>query len=262
MRLTRIIASAVLALTVGAGVVSAAPTVVSYDFTGGPATNPGPFSGAPNVPYVSTQPTVSASGDATGVVDLRALGTGVVFTANGANVSQTPAGLGVQATSTGQGFFFGFPVGPPFGAAETILDGSLSVDNLGFSETLSLEYTATDGLIGDSQLLGATINSLSLNGGADDVEIYVDGNLVDSFNLAALGTNNLDLSGYNVFLNDGSTIDFQAVGGGSFFSVAGIDVGVTLNPEPASIAVWSVLLLTVAGATYYLRRNTMQTVAG
>ncbi len=171
---------------------------------------------------------------------------------NSANPFQSGSGLGVSWAGTITSIFG--PLGP---ISDTVTN---NVDSFGPSETLSLQFGTFSPLIEDAVITSITFENIENFGGLGG--LLVDDELRILLNNIQLG-GIVDPNSPNTFtfntpiaINSGDTLSFQGLDGTDDFTVSGLTVQANVVPEPASLALWT--LLGGVGLAALRKRKTKQ----
>jgi hypothetical protein len=217
------------ALAGSSSVTRADAVTFSYDFTGSVIVNPGPFSGSASSPGF-TAPTFTASSYAPGA---------------SSSVVQSGLGLGVYSDPFG-------PSGGETGIEPYVIDAVGRSSN-GNPEVLRLTFNNSDPSLVNTKVTNIELGRFSDLGSSSDFQVYLDSDLIGSFDFPSSGNVLVDIS-----ILSGQVLSFVGIPpigeNDNDFTVSGLTVtGEAAVPEPASLAVWGFSL--VAFGAYVRRRR-------
>jgi hypothetical protein len=235
----------------------ASPYTLTYDFAGGPAINPGPFlpsSSSPPTPFVVNASFTASSTDIVNVFP------------HLTQVRQSSSGLGV--------FSFDDPVNS-LGIGTEVSPQAEQIDGLGggtgplgpffddgFPERLDLTFNFSNGLVSNPKLTAVRLDNFNNPDTTEDFQILLNG-IPLSGSGYDFGTGTITFT-TPISLSNGDVLSFVPlslvflpnggiVGSSNAFSLRGLDVQVTITPEPGTMALFGLGLLGVVGVT--LRRK-------
>ncbi|MCS6977504.1 MAG: PEP-CTERM sorting domain-containing protein [Gemmatales bacterium] len=243
-----LLALAALALT--AGMASASPFTLTYDFAGGPGFNPPPFgptSISPAPPF-AINPTFSASSAATG------------FPAATTAVRQSASGLGVSTIQILPGVFTEALVADQlnqvdgYGIISFVLFGiPLGPNNLN-PEILNLTFSETDGLVVNTRLTQIDLALFNNTDPTPDFQILLNGTPIGLFDLASTIVFSTPIP-----INNGDVLSFipltPVAASSNGFALRGLQIQADILPEPGTLALFGVGLLGVVGITLRRRKQ-------
>lgn len=231
----------------------ASPYTLTYDFAGGPAFNPGPFlptSYSPSAPFIVNATFTASSTDIIGLFP------------HLTRVRQSSFGLGV--------FSFDDPMNP-LGIGTEMSPQAEQIDGLGgvgqpyddaFPERLDLTFNFSNGLVSNPKLTAIRLSNFNDIDATPDFQILLNGSPLSGSGFH-FGTGTITFS-TPISLANGDVLSFLPlslvflpnggiVGSSNAFSLRGLDVQVTITPEPGTMALFGLGLLGVVGVT--LRRK-------
>lgn len=235
-----------MASTSQAGVIS----TFDFNFAGNGGNAVPGFSAASNPAFnPAVNMTITASATAPNIA-ATFLTPGIQVTS--VNPYQTLSGLGVNWSGVVTTFFTG-PTNIPISDTD-----SNNIDNFGPSETLNLTFGAFAPFIKNGLITNIKFGNVDhFTGGAsellgdDDIRVLINGVQVALLDPSPSGTVNFPTS---LAIGAGDVLSFQGVNNANDdFTVLGLTVQAEVVPEPASLAVWSVL--SVVGLAAWRKRK-------
>jgi hypothetical protein len=234
----------IAALMLTAGSAFASPFTLTYDFAGGPAFNPPPFSAtsiSPTPPF-AINPTFTASSTTVGNLP-------------GTAVRQSSFGLGVASIGPILGVFTEQAVANQLNQVDGygIFNGlfGLGQNNL-VPEVLQLTFSETDPLVVNTRVTQITLDLFTDIGPLPDFEILLNGTPIGTFHLASTIVFSTPIA-----INNGDVLSFIPLTpvntASNGFALRGLQLQADILPEPGT---WLLLGMGFALAASRLVRRT------
>lgn len=207
---------------------SASPFTLTYDFAGGPAFNPPPFSPtsiSPTPPF-AINPTFSASSTTVNNFPLTA-------------VRQSASGLGVASIGPILGVFTEQFVGNQlnqidgYGVISAVILGNPIGPNNLEPEVLNLTFSLTDGLVVNTRVTQITLELFTDTDPTPDFQILLNGTPIGSFNLASTIVFSTPIA-----INNGDVLSFipltPVAASSNGFALRSLQLQADILPEPGT----------------------------